>query len=269
MSAAITLEAFDAPAHIARVRLKVRDLNRVSAFYGDVLGLVANNDASHGTLAAADGTVLVELAAEPGLKLAPPAAPGLFHTAFLLPTRRDLANWLAHAQKLGVRLEGASDHLVSEAIYLSDPEGNGIEVYVDRARAAWPREGAMIKMATLPLDGAALMTEQDGGAANWRFPAEGRIGHVHLKVSDQALAEAFYRDQLGMAVMARYPGASFMGWGGYHHHIAVNVWQSRGAAPRPDSMAGLGHVSIIAAGAADWATAEEMTDPSGNHLKVG
>lgn len=180
--------------------------------------------------------------------------------------RRDLANWVAHAQKLGVRIEGASDHLVSEAIYLSDPEGNGIEVYFDRPRAAWLRDGAMIKMATLPLDGASLMAEQDANVTLWRFPEGGRIGHVHLKVSDLALAEAFYRDQLGLTVMARYPGASFMGWGGYHHHIAINVWHSKGAKSRPGGQTGLARISVSAADNAMWAGMERATDPSGNHL---
>lgn len=268
MSDAIPLEAFDAPAHIARVSLHVRDMAAVTAFYHDVLGLVATMDEERATLAAADGTILIELVAKPALKLAAPSAPGLFHTAFLLPTRRDLANWVAHAQRLGVRIEGASDHLVSEAIYLSDPEGNGIEVYVDRPRAAWARDGAMIKMATLPLDGASLMAEQDQDAGIWRFPAGARIGHVHLKVSDLALAEAFYRDSLGLTVMARYPGACFMGWGGYHHHIAINVWQSKGTDARPDTMAGLGTVVVAATGPVAWTGAADLTDPSGNHLTL-
>lgn len=266
MSPTISLEALDAPAHISSVSLHVRDLASVTAFYRDVLGLVATETGACSTLGSADGTMLVELVSNPELKLADVTAPGLFHTAFVLPTRHDLANWLAHTQKLGIPLEGASDHLVSEAIYLSDPEGNGIEVYVDRPRASWARDGGMIKMATLPLDGPSLMAEQDMGAGDWRFPADGRIGHVHLKVTDLALAEAFYRDSLGLTVMARYPGASFMGWGGYHHHIAINVWQSKGAALRPGTMTGLGAVRIAASGSAPWTGATELSDPSGNHL---
>lgn len=266
MSAQSGLEALNAPAHIARVRLKVRDIDVVRAFYSDLLGLEPSAGTDRCTLSAADGTVLVELVAGRGLKPAVPAMPGLFHTAFLLPTRRDLANWAAHATRRGVRIEGASDHLVSEAIYLSDPEGNGIEVYVDRPRAQWPMEGALIKMATLPLDGASLMAEQDGGAAGWRFPAEGHIGHVHLKVVDLALAEAFYREHLGMTVMARYPGASFMGWGGYHHHIAVNVWQSKDAAPDRTDAAGLDAVVVSGSAVGGLVTAGMLTDPSGNQL---
>jgi catechol 2,3-dioxygenase len=269
MSAALSLEAFNAPAHIAGISLHVRDIEAVSAFYRDVIGLAPTLHGDHATLAAADGTALVRLVANPALAPASADAPGLFHTAFVLPTRADLANWLAHAQALGLRLEGASDHLVSEAIYLSDPEGNGIEVYVDRPRADWPRDAGMIRMATLPLDGASLMAERDSHAGAWHFPAMGRIGHVHLKVADLALAEAFYRDRLGLEVMARYPGATFMGWGGYHHHIAVNVWQSKGAATRPELTSGLGAVMIAATVPPAWSGATDLTDPSGNHISLG
>ncbi len=267
MSESVTLEALNGPAHIGSVALHVRDLERVSAFYRDVLGLmIVAHSADAVSLAAADGTLLLELIGKSGLKPADPSAPGLFHTAFLLPTRRDLANWVAHAQALGVRIEGASDHLVSEAIYLTDPEGNGIEVYVDRPRALWGQDGSMVKMATLPLDGASLMAEQDTSAGAWRFPALGRIGHVHLKVGDLAAAEAFYRDRLGLTVMARYPGAAFLGWGGYHHHIAVNVWHSRGQPARTAGSAGLARVGLVMP---DGQTHGELTDPAGNRLVSG
>lgn len=258
------LEALDGPAHIGSVSLNVRDLERATAFYRDVLGLtIAETSATATSLAASDGTVLLNLIPRPELKPANPSAPGLFHTAFLLPTRRDLANWVAHARSLGVMIEGASDHLVSEAIYLSDPEGNGIEIYVDRPRAQWGRDGAMVKMATAALDGASLMAEQDRAAGPWRFPAAGRVGHVHLKVGDLAAAEAFYRDQLGMTVMARYPGAAFMSWGGYHHHIAINVWHSKGAPARDGESAGLAGVGLVMPASA---VRDTLVDPSGNRL---
>lgn len=268
MTMARQLEALDAPAHIARVRLLVRDLARVTGFYRDVLGLLPTETGQGCSLAAADGTVLVELVANPKLENASPTSPGLFHAAFVLPARRDLANWVAHAQSLGVRIEGATDHLVSEAIYLSDPEGNGIEIYVDRPRATWPRDGEMIRMATLALNGALLMAEQEKTSSGWQFPAGGRIGHVHLRVNDLALAESFYREKLGLTVMARYPGASFLGWGGYHHHIAINVWQSKGAAASKIDEAGLAAVSIAATGASAWARPTNISDPSGNKLEL-
>ena len=265
------LEALDAPAHIGSVTLLVRDLGKVAAFYEKALGLTisaaSTERVSFGT---ADGTILVRLVHAPGHRVPDAREPGLFHTAFLLPTRRDLANWLAHAQTVHVQIEGASDHLVSEAIYLSDPEGNGIEIYADRKRADWPREAGMIKMATLPLDSASLMAEHSGDVAGYRFPPDGRIGHVHLKVSDLVIAEAFYVETLGLKVMARYPGASFMGWGGYHHHVAVNVWQSRHAPKRAGDTIGLAQFDIMRR--ADSALPANLTaaaeDPSGNRFTI-
>jgi catechol 2,3-dioxygenase len=191
----------------------------------------------------------------------------LFHTAFLLPERRDLADWVRHARRTSLAIEGASDHLVSEAIYLSDPEGNGIEIYMDRPRSSWKSDGTGVAMATLPLDGASLLAEP-ATAGPWRFPDAGRIGHVHLKVGDLAAAEAFYRAELGLDVMARYPGAVFLGWGGYHHHIALNVWASKGAPARTADLAGLAEIALTADGTAPWAMTErpDRADPAGNRL---
>jgi catechol 2,3-dioxygenase len=255
------LEALNAPAHVAGLTLAVADLDGVAAFYGAALGLV-RRDPHHGeaALCAADGTELMRLTRRPDLPAREPATPGLFHAAFLMPSRADLARWLRHAGRLGLRLEGASDHLVSEAVYLSDPEGNGIEIYADRPRAAWAKDGDGVAMATMPLDGPSLLAEAPDTAAPFLFPAGGRIGHVHLQVADQAAAEAYYVGALGMAVMARYPGASFLSWGGYHHHIAVNVWRSRGIAPAGPQR---GLAEIRLAGAlpeGPW------RDPSGNIL---
>ena len=265
------LEALDAPAHIGCVTLMVHRLDEVAGFYEKVIGLtVSTASAERVSLGTTDGTVLIRLVHAPDQPAAQARAPGLFHTAFLLPTRRDLANWMAHAHEFRVQIEGASDHLVSEAIYLSDPEGNGIEVYVDRKRADWPREAGMIKMATLPLDEASLVAERDVKASGWRFPAGGRVGHIHLKVGDLAAAEAFYVETLGLTVMARYPGASFMGWGGYHHHVAINVWQSRHAPRRENGTNGLAEFEIMLdtrRTPARPVTAGE--DPSGNRFTIG
>ncbi|MCU0885293.1 MAG: VOC family protein [Beijerinckiaceae bacterium] len=262
------LEAFAAPAHVARVTLLVLDLARVARFYADALGLgISTVSDTHVTLTAGDATPLIELHRQAGLKPSGRATPGLFHTAFLLPERRDLAAWLRHAQRLGLAIEGASDHLVSEAIYLSDPEGNGIEIYVDRPRSAWKADGNGVAMATLPLDGASLLAEPQMPGA-WRFPDAGRIGHVHLKVGDLAAAEAFYRAELGLEVMARYPGAVFLGWGGYHHHIALNVWASKGATARTPDVAGLAEVGLASEGNPPWTMTgqPERADPAGNRL---
>jgi catechol 2,3-dioxygenase len=265
------LEAFRAPARIRDVALHVRELDRLADFYEHVLGFGRHtHEADQVVLGSADGTPLLRLVHRPDLPPPSSGTPGLFHVAFLLPTRRDLADWVGHARLLGVRLEGASDHLVSEAIYLSDPEGNGIEMYVDRPRAVWAADGSGIKMATLPLDGPGLLSEATPDAGPWHFPADGRIGHVHLKVGELAAAEAFYRDHLGLSVMARYPGAVFFGWGGYHHHIAVNVWTSKGAAPRLGSEAGLAEVTLSAETRPPWPVSAtgEWRDPAGNLIRL-
>ena len=269
-AATTTLEAFAAPAHVGFVTLQVHDLQRVVAFYAKALGLVVVAEtASQATLAAGDGTALITLKADAGLRPAGQTTPGLFHTAFLLPERRDLADWVRHARRLGLAIEGASDHLVSEAIYLSDPEGNGIGIYVDRPRSTWKADGTGVAMATLPLDGVSLLAEPES-TGSWRFPDGGRIGHVHLKVSDLAAAEDFYRKNLGLQVMARYPGAVFLGWGGYHHHIALNIWASKGAAPRTADMTGLAAISLEADGSPPWPAGilADLADPAGNRLML-
>jgi catechol 2,3-dioxygenase len=265
------LEARNAPIHVACVTLIVRDLAACAAFYRDGLGLAQLATSQTEThFGAAGGEAILILKADPDAAPAQRRDAGLFHTAFLLPARADLARWIDHARRMGLRLEGASDHLVSEAVYLSDPEGNGIEVYVDRPRALWPPDpapdGPRVAMATNPLDGAGLMAEIAHEAhAPWRFPTGGGVGHVHLKVGDLAAAEAFYTGQLGMAVMARYPGAVFLSWGGYHHHVAVNVWSSQGAPPRQPGEAGLGEVAFICA-TPPAAINDAINDPAGNRL---
>ena len=233
-----------APLRIGTVRLKVRDLAMVSAFYRNVLGLstVATGQARV-TLGAGD-TPLLELEGDEGLAPLDPRQAGLFHTAFLMPSRPDLARWLAHAAGTGVSIQGASDHIVSEAIYLADPEGNGIEVYADRPAADWQTAGGEVQMATDPLDVQGLLAS--AGASLWQgFPEDGRIGHVHLQVGTTDAADGFYRDLLGFDIAARYPGASFYGSGGYHHQLAGNIWNSRGAPPRKPGHAGLEMLEIV------------------------
>lgn len=236
-------EALDAPVHIGAVSLRVRDLPGLTAFYRDAIGLsVISRDADRAVLGVG-GEALVTL--EAGARH-PASAAGLFHMAILLPSRRDLGNWLRHAAETGGALEGASDHLVSEALYLSDPEGNGIEIYRDRSRAEWPRrDDGGIAMATERLDLDALLREADGRP--YAGMPEGTVmGHIHLRVGDVGQAEEFYRDALGFDVMVHYPGASFLASGGYHHHIAANVWHSRGAGPRREGEAGLSSFELVA-----------------------
>ncbi|MEI2807628.1 VOC family protein [Albidovulum sp.] len=233
-----------APVEIGRVALTVRDIGAVAAFYETVIGL--RPLASDGGLRrlGAGGRVLLELRADPAARPADPRAAGLFHTAFLLPSRADLGAWLRHVAGARVPLQGASDHLVSEAIYLADPEGNGIEVYVDRPRADWPREGGRIRMATEPLDLPALAS---AARTPWAGAPEGTVvGHVHLQVGAVAAAEEFYSGRLGFDLVTHYPGAAFFSSGGYHHHLATNVWNSRGAGRRSEGAAGLAGVELLA-----------------------
>src|SRR5690242_6744305 len=187
---------------------------------GDVVRLAAEPDAP----------ALVELVGRPDAPVRPPRSTGLFHLAVLVPSRLELARALRRVAAAGWRFTGASDHLVSEALYLHDPEGNGIEIYRDRPREEWRYEGGELQMATIPLDLEGVVgelpsdEETDAG-----MPSGTRIGHVHLNVSDLGPAEEYYEHRLGFDVVVRsYPGALFVSAGGYHHHIGMNTWTSAG-----------------------------------------
>jgi catechol 2,3-dioxygenase len=246
-------EYFDmkaAPIRIGSVRLKVRDLDAVSGYYKTLLGLNDVSSSDREVVLGSDKTPLLVLEADRNLSANDRRQAGLFHTAFLMPTRGDLARWLRHVADAGIRLQGASDHIVSEALYLADPEGNGIEVYVDRPVAQWLDAGGNIQMSTDPLDVQDLLGAA-GDSAYAAFPEEGSIGHVHLQVGDTVAADLFYSDVLGLVSTVDYPGASFYGSGGYHHQLAGNVWNSRGASRRPSGMAGLDGLDIVVKDTAD------------------
>ncbi|WP_420596231.1 VOC family protein [Deinococcus sp.] len=264
----------------AEVELGVSNLPRSLTFYRKVLGLTLRSQTEKSAELGTPQRALIVLHA-----LEQPQPPrrstGLFHLALLLPTRADLGRFIEHLAALGVRL-GASDHVVSEAVYLNDPDGHGIEVYRDRPRSEWTWIGGEIEMNTLPLDIEAVV--QSASGTKWTgIPADTVMGHIHLKVSDLQTATDFYRS-LGFDLMfSGYPGASFLSVGGYHHHLGLNVWQSQGApAPAENTPAlRLAHFSL---GANDLAAlkrrlnevgqvADEgadflaMTDPAGNHLR--
>jgi catechol 2,3-dioxygenase len=236
--------ALTRPAFVEQVHLVVNDLAQVSEFYQRVIGLSVLEKSASGDVLGVAGKPLLTLTTRQDAVRSPRSAAGLFHTAFLVPTRQDLAHWLAHAAANDVRLEGASDHLVSEALYLSDPEGNGIEIYRDRQPDEWSfHDDGTVEMATARLDLQEL--HASAPQAVWSGMAEGTsVGHIHLQVGDVPQAEAFYRDVLGLKVMARYPGASFFATGGYHHHVAANIWNSRGAGPRQENMTGLADYTL-------------------------
>ncbi len=264
----------ETPVGIDAVRLTVRDLAGTAAFYEAALGLARLSGDGTEVALGAGGRAFLHLTADPAARPRDPAAAGLFHTAFLLPARADLGAWVRHAAETGLRLEGASDHLVSEAIYLSDPEGNGIEIYADRPRSTWAGPDGRLRMATERLDLSALAR---AASAPWAgAPAGTVVGHVHLQVGDAGAAEGFFSGPLGMQIMARYPGAVFASWGGYHHHLAGNVWNSRGVGPRRGPEVGLAEVTLAAAPEAFAALATRLgdaaapatQDPWGTRLRV-
>lgn len=239
-----TDHATDMPAFVDHSHLTVIDLPMVSTYYQQVMGLTVLDKSASGETLGVGERPLLTLTTGGNANRAPRNAPGLFHTAFLVPNRKELGRWLAHAAHNNVPLTGASDHLVSEAIYLDDPEGNGIEIYRDRNRDEWAYQpDGTVKMATHRLDLQALYDEapKDG----WTGQENGTaIGHIHLQVSDVPEANAFFRDVLGLDIMATYPGASFFATGKYHHHVAANVWNSRGQPKRHDGMSGLSDYTI-------------------------
>ncbi len=236
--------ALTRPFHVGSAHLVVSDLATVSDYYQKVIGLSVIEKSPSGEVLGAGGKPLLTLTTGNSVSRAPRNAAGLFHTAFLVPNRKELAHWLANAAHANVPLEGASDHLVSEAIYLSDPEGNGIEIYRDRTPLEWTyHQDGTVAMATDRLNLQELYNSAP--KESWGGMADGTaVGHIHLQVGDIPQADAFYRDVLGLKIMARYPGASFFATGAYHHHIAANIWNSRGAPKRATNMTGLSDYTI-------------------------
>jgi catechol 2,3-dioxygenase len=229
------------------VALTVSDLARSKQFYEQAIGLQAS-DQDDGTIALAsqDGRPLVVLHGDSAAPHLDRRATGLFHLAILLPTRLDLAFALARLAEARWPLDGASDHLVSEALYLSDPDGNGIEIYRDRPREEWRYDNGTLQMSTLALDLRSVLDElQHASDPQPIAPAGTTIGHVHLQVADIPEAEAFYNGVLGFDVMVRgYPGALFVSAGGYHHHIGLNTWHSAGSSPPAAGAIGLRHYNV-------------------------
>ena len=266
------LEARTAPAPaeispattVGPVHLTVSDLERSVAYHQAVVGLeLLKRDGGRAALGAGESELLV-LVEHPGARPAT-GYTGLYHFALLVSRRVDLARWLAHAARDRVRLVGLSDHFVSEAIYLSDPDGHGIEIYWDRPRHAWEGQVAE-RMTTLPLDVESLLGELDDYR---RAPFDGLppatiMGHVHLKVAEIPPTIAFYRDVLGLGLMAALGRqAAFLSAGGYHHHIGANTWESAGAPPPPSNAAALRHATLVLPDAAERARVVERVEAGG------
>ena len=237
-----------ADTSLGAVGLTVSDLGRARAFYETALGLTVR-EADDGSLAFAvpGGAELVRLHGDPSAPALDRRATGLYHQAILFPSRLDLAHALARLAEARWSLDGVADHLVSEALYLSDPDGNGIELYRDRPREEWRYDGGQLRMATLPLDLRSLADElaaADGPQPT--APAGTVMGHVHLQMAGIPDAEAFYHGVLGFDVTTRgYPGALFVSAGGYHHHLGLNTWQSAGSGPVAPGSVGLRSYEVV------------------------
>ena len=250
-----------------RVRLQVSDLERSLAYYRDVLGLRAlERSGRRATLGAhADDRPLVELVERAGATPVPRRGRlGLYHFAVLLPDRASLGRFVEHLARLGVRA-GMSDHFVSEAIYLQDPDNLGIEVYADRPRSAWRHEGRQLAMTTEPLDVRDLV--KAAGREPWSgMPAGTTIGHVHLHVGDIDEAAAFYHEGLGLdKVVWNYPGALFLSAGGYHHHLGTNSWAT-GAPSAGENDARLLDWEIVVPRAEDAEAAARSVEAAGHRV---
>jgi len=251
---------------IGPVHLTVTDLDRSVGFFQDAIGLRQHSregsEAAMGT--GADDIVVLheDPAARP-----PGRTAGLFHLALLFPSREELARALQRVALTRTPISGASDHGVSEAIYLDDPDGNGIELYADRPRDAWPapsRAGERVGMFTEPLDLPDLLGLVEGQEPVSHAEDGLKLGHMHLHVGNLEEAMRFYRDELGLEEMTRYPGAGFVAWDGYHHHLGINTWRGEGVPPAPDGSIGLRHWVVVADDGPE--EPRMLRDPSGNRV---
>lgn len=239
------------------VTLRVGDLDSMSDYYSQAFAMEPLEDLSVGRevhrVLGRGRAPLIRLIHTPTLPAGDPREAGLFHTAFLFADAVSLAATVYRASRArGGRFVGSSDHLVSEAFYFTDPEGNGVELYTDRPREQWTHDGDQIRMTTTHLDpGNYLRDHLDQTSVDTGTMLPGSVGHVHLQVGDLAAARQFYIDALGFEVtQTGYPGALFASAGGYHHHIAMNTWNSRGAGPRAARL-GLGNVAVTVPGQDD------------------
>jgi catechol 2,3-dioxygenase len=232
--------------NLVPISLTVSDLNRSLSFYHDILGLeLRNHTRNQAVLGTEHSPELILLTENPRVRLEP-GRTGLYHFALRLPNRQELAHALASLLEADWPLEGYSDHGVSEAVYLADPDQNGIEIYRDRPRDHWPVVNGQLQMVTDPLDIQGLMSELDGQKRRHvALPSETSLGHIHLRVASISKSEEFYCGVLGFQLMQRFGNsAGFVSTGGYHHHIGFNTWQSAGAQPPSPEAAGLRYFGL-------------------------
>ncbi|WP_202080873.1 VOC family protein [Caldalkalibacillus salinus] len=229
---------------VSDVTVNVEDIERSLSFYQGLIGFKVLQQADREVRLSADGqTPLLTLKQPTDVEPKKPRTTGLYHMAMLLPQRSDLAQVLHHLIDHRYPIEGGSDHLVSEALYLSDPDGNGIELYVDRSPDTWEWDGNRVKMTVDPLNEEQLLAETQGEL--WSgLPAGTRMGHIHLHVSQLDEAESFYVHGLGFQIVSEFKHALFLSTGGYHHHIAVNTWAGVGAPKPAENSVGLHSFTI-------------------------
>lgn len=255
---------------ISDVHLQVRDLPRALAFYKDALGFqMLRREGSSAWLSATGAPPhQIILTARPDAIARPPHTSGLYHVAIRLPDRPALARLFYRLVSLSIPFEGFADHLVSEALYLPDIDGNGLELYRDRPRESWPMTNGQVAMSNAPIDVEALLQEGAHAQETWQgIDAGTDIGHIHLHVGDLKRAEEFYVDLLGMDVMQRsFPGALFVAAGGYHHHIGLNIWAGRNIPPTPENAVGLRHFSIEVPDAEAWRALVARIEDAGKSI---
>ncbi|HEY3345581.1 MAG TPA: VOC family protein [Anaerolineaceae bacterium] len=260
--------------------LRVADIPASLAFYEDVVGLLPASrphipsglDGQPGVAMAVDraSAPILYLTADPRARSRPERTSGLYHTAIRYPSPAGLAQALRRMAVQHNPLGGAADHGVSEALYTSDPDGNGVELYADRPRSSWTRENGHVAMVTEQLDLDGLLELVQGKPAEQAAPQGTVIGHMHLQVADLARSRAFYHGLLGLDVTQEsYPGALFLSAGGYHHHIGLNVWTSRGAPPPPEGSLGLAAYSIRLPDETSWQELIGRAEVSGTPVERG
>nr|WP_245419009.1 VOC family protein [Phyllobacterium endophyticum] len=258
--------AATAPTHVSKVGIKARDADSLSKYYETVVGLREISRKGQTIVLGAGETPLLEIEQAPAVRADDPHSAGLYHTAFLLPARADLARWARRAIDNRTPIVGASDHLVSEAIYLTDPEGNGVEIYADRPHENWKWNGSSVQMGTEALDVASLLSEAGNELPFDMAPDGAMVGHLHLRVGSAKEAESWWQNELGLQTVAGFGGSAvFMSTGGYHHHVAANSWQSRGAGRRDNDRSGLAWAEFSSA---DTKHEREIVDPWGNVIRI-
>jgi catechol 2,3-dioxygenase len=248
---------------IGNVTLGVLNLQAMRDFYAGALGFheaEAGSDALSLWSSDASRPVITLRRVPDGRRY--PTAPGLFHVAILTPSRKALGTILRMLIRRGYPIDGAADHLVSNAVYLTDPEGNGVEVYCDLPRDQWPRKNGELQMSTEPLDVDSIYA---AGGENEPPDPRTRVGHVHLQVSQLQRSGEFYRQVIGLDITQRsFPGALFLSMGGYHHHVGLNIWRSRNAAPAPEGAPGLQSFSLVLDSKADLEAIASRASESGS-----